>query len=82
VLQLGQWHAARIERIINAAPSTLEAGGQTQMDRMFDDRARQERIEDLDQSITTAAEGGINVLTKGAQALKGFCVHAAPLPVG
>ena len=50
------------------------------MDRMLDDRTRQEGIKHLDQRITTTAEGGINRVTKGAQALKGFCIHAVSMP--
>jgi hypothetical protein len=43
-------------------------------------RRGEQGIEDLKQRITTAAQGGIKVLTKGAQALKGCCVHAASMP--
>ena len=72
LFQARQRHRARVEGIIDTAPGALEAGGQAQMDRMLDDRTREEGIEDLDQGITTTAEGGINRLTKGAQALKGI----------
>lgn len=47
------------------------------MDRMLDDRGSEQGIQDLKQGITTAAEGGIHGVTKGAQVLKGRCVHAA-----
>ena len=50
------------------------------MDRMLDDRTGQEGIKHLDQRITTTAKGGIHDLTKGAQALKGFCFHALSMP--
>jgi hypothetical protein len=46
------------------------------MDRMLDDRTGQEGIKHLGQRVTTTAKGGIYDLTKGAQALKGFCIHA------
>jgi hypothetical protein len=48
------------------------------MDRVLDDWTRKPRIKHLGQSITTTAKGGINDVTKGAQALKGFCFHAPP----
>jgi hypothetical protein len=50
------------------------------MGRMLNDRRGEQGIEDLKQRITTAAEGGIKVLSKGAQALKGCCVHAVRMP--
>jgi hypothetical protein len=80
VLQPRQRHCTRVEGIVDAAPSTLEAGREAQMDGMFDDRGGQQGIEDLDQSITTTAKGGIHGLTKGAQPLKGICVHAVSMP--
>ena len=54
----------------------LEAGSQTQMGWMLDDGGGEQGIADLKQCVTTAAEGGINLMTKGAQALKGVCFHA------
>jgi hypothetical protein len=57
-----------------------QARGEAQMDRVFDDRGCQEPIEEFDQSITTASEGGIHGMSKGAQALKGRCVHAVSIP--
>src|ERR1051326_6249991 len=50
------------------------------MDRMLDDRTREEGIKDLHQRVTTTAKGGIYDLTKGAQALKGFCFHTLSMP--
>ena len=68
------------ERIVDTAPGALEAGGQAQVDRVLDDRARQQGVEDLDQSIPTTAKGGIHLTTKGAQPLKCICVHAVSMP--
>ena len=48
VLQPGQGHGSGIERVINTAPATLEAGGQAQMDGVLDDRTRKPGIQDLD----------------------------------
>ena len=78
LFQARQRHCACVQGIIDAAPRALEARGQAQMNRMLDDRTGQEGIKHLGQRITTTAEGGINLLTKGAQALKGFCFHALP----
>src|SRR5215469_9160044 len=50
------------------------------MDRMLDDWTREQGIKHLDQRITTTAKGGIHDVTKGAQALKGFCFHALSMP--
>ena len=58
----------------------LEAGSEAQMNRMLDGGAGQQRIEDLEKGITTAFKGGIHLLTKGAQALKGVYVHAVSMP--
>jgi hypothetical protein len=57
-----------------------QAGREAQMDWMLNDGRGEQGIEDLDQSITTAAEGGIHGLTKGAQALQSKCVHAGSMP--
>ena len=80
MLQAGQRHSTSIERIVDTSPSTLEAGGQAEMDRMLDDSDGKQGIEHLKQCVTTTAEGGINGLTKGTQALKGRCVHAVSMP--
>ena len=58
----------------------LEAGREAQVDGMRDDGAGQQGIEYLVQGITTAAKGGIDVLAKGAQPLKGCCLHAVSMP--
>ena len=68
------------ERVVDAAPTALEAGGQAQVDGMFDDRACQQGIQDLTQGIPTTAQSGINCLSKGAQALQGNCIHAGSMP--
>ena len=47
---------------------------------MLDDGRGEYGVKDLKQRVTTAAEGGINLVTKGAQALKGCCVHAVSMP--
>jgi hypothetical protein len=80
LLQAGQLHRARIERIVDAAPGALEAGGEAQMDRMLDDGGGEQSIEYFDQGITTATKCGIDLVTKGAQPLKGFCIHAVSMP--
>jgi hypothetical protein len=50
------------------------------MDRMLDDGDWKPRNEIFDQGIMTAAEDGLNLLTKGAQPLKSFCIHAVSMP--
>jgi hypothetical protein len=80
LFQARQRHRACVERIIDAAPGTLEARGQAQMDRMLDDRTGQQGIKHLGQRITTTAKGGIYYVTKGAQALKSFFFHALSMP--
>ena len=58
----------------------LEARGQAEVDRMLDDRGGEQGIKALHQGVTATAEGDIHCLTKGAQALKGSCVHAVSMP--
>jgi hypothetical protein len=57
-----------------------QAGGQAQVDRVLDDSGGEQGIQHLNQGITTASKCGIDVVAKGAQALKGRCVHAVSMP--
>jgi hypothetical protein len=50
------------------------------MDRMLDDGSGEQGIEDLNQGIPTASEGGIKCMSKGAQALQSNCIHARSMP--
>ena len=58
----------------------LEARGKAEVDGMLDDGGGEQGIEDLHQGVTATSKCGINLLTKGAQVLKGSCVHAVSMP--
>ena len=68
------------EGIVNAPPRALEARSEAQVDGMLDDGGGEQSIKHLDQGITMASEGSIHLMTKGAQPLKGICVHAVSMP--
>jgi hypothetical protein len=63
---------------IALSPNPLE--NRCQIGWMLNDGDGEQGIKDLKQSVTAAAEGDINLMTKGAQPLKGFCVHAVSMP--
>jgi|GEM_PF-5593538 len=50
------------------------------MDGMLDDGGGEQSIKQFDQGVTTTSQGGINLLTKGAQPLKCIRFHAMSMP--